>query len=131
MLFLFSVEFLEASTNLFLSTATDLDKVSYPMLKHLPRSGMEFLFLTLIFCGHYIPFLPFGTHLFFPSIKWETSSTLLPSLQSIFFTSCVSRCLNLLFYLVCSYFWSLTAFSLPTSPFYSLDGLLSVHFRWV
>ena len=36
-------EFLAAASNLSSSTATGPDKVSYPMLKHLPRSGMDFL----------------------------------------------------------------------------------------
>ena len=35
-------EFFAAASNLFLSTATDPDKVAYPMLKYLPRSGMNF-----------------------------------------------------------------------------------------
>ena len=37
------VEFLAAASNLSSSTATGPDKVAYPMLKHLPRSGMDFL----------------------------------------------------------------------------------------
>ena len=36
-------EFLAAAINLFLFTANSPDKVAYPMLKHLPRSGMDFL----------------------------------------------------------------------------------------
>ena len=36
-------EFLAAASNLSSSTATGPDKVTYPMLKHLPRSGMDFL----------------------------------------------------------------------------------------
>ena len=36
-------EFLAAASNLSPSTATGPDKVAYPMLKHLPRSGMDFL----------------------------------------------------------------------------------------
>ena len=36
-------EFLAAASNLSSSTATGPDKVAYPMLKHLPRSGMDFL----------------------------------------------------------------------------------------
>ena len=36
-------EFLAAASNLSLSTATGPDKVAYSMLKHLPRSGMDFL----------------------------------------------------------------------------------------
>ena len=36
-------EFLAAVSHLSSFTATDPDKVAYPMLKHLPRSGMDFL----------------------------------------------------------------------------------------
>ena len=36
--FFFPAEFLVAASNLSSSTATDPDKVAYPMLKHLPRS---------------------------------------------------------------------------------------------
>ena len=36
-------EFLAAASNLSSSSATGPDKVAYPMLKHLPRSGMDFL----------------------------------------------------------------------------------------
>ena len=40
----FSVtEFHAAASNLFLSTITGPHKLAYPMLKHLPRSGMDFL----------------------------------------------------------------------------------------
>ena len=36
-------EFLAAASNLSLSLATGPDKVAYPMLKHLPCPGMDFL----------------------------------------------------------------------------------------
>ena len=36
-------EFLEAASNLSSSTATGPNKIAYPMLKHLLRSGMDFL----------------------------------------------------------------------------------------
>ena len=36
-------DFLAAASNLSSSTATGPDKVTYPMLKHLPRSGMDLL----------------------------------------------------------------------------------------
>ena len=36
-------EFLAAASNLSSSTATGPDKVAHPMLKHLPRCGMDFL----------------------------------------------------------------------------------------
>ena len=57
-------EFLAAASNLTPSTATGPDKVAYPMLKHLPRSGMDFLL--------YIFNLSWSSHSF-PSI-WKTSS---------------------------------------------------------
>ena len=85
-------EFLAAASNLSSSSATGLDKVAYPMLKHLLRSGMDFLL--------YIFNLSWSSH-FFPSI-WKTSS-IIPihkmgkpldspaSFRPISFTSCVSK----------------------------------------
>ena len=84
-------EFLAAASNLSLSTATGPDKVAYPMLKHLPRSGMDFLL--------HIFNLSWSSHSF-PSI-WKTSS-IIPihkmgkpldspaSFRPISLTSCVS-----------------------------------------
>ena len=57
-------EFLAAASNLSSSTATGPDKVAYPMLKHLRRSGMDFLL--------HIFNLSWSLHSF-PSI-WKTSS---------------------------------------------------------
>ena len=56
-------EFLATASNLSSSTATGLDKVAYPMLKHLPRSGMDFLLHIFNFS--------WSSHSF-PSI-WKTS----------------------------------------------------------
>ena len=64
---LFSLtEFLAAVSNLSSSTATAPDKVAYSMLRHLPRSGMDFLL--------HIFNLSWTLH-FFPSI-WKTSSVI-------------------------------------------------------
>ena len=57
------VEFLAAAYNLSSSTATGPDKVAYPMLKHLPRSGMDFLL--------HIFNLSWSSHSF--SSIWKTS----------------------------------------------------------
>ena len=85
-------EFLVAAFNIFLSTATGPDKVAYPMLKHLPRSGIDFLL--------HIFNLTWSLHSF-PSI-WKTSS-IIPihkmgkhfdypaSFLPISLTSCVSK----------------------------------------
>ena len=85
-------EFFAAASNLFSSTSTGPDKVSYPMLKHLPRSGMDFLF--------HIFNLSWSSHSF-PSI-WKTSSIISfhkmgkpldspASFRPISLTSCVSK----------------------------------------
>ena len=60
-------EFHAAASNLSSSTATGPDKVAYFMLKHLPRSGMDFLLPIFN--------LSWSSH-FFPSI-WKTSSIIL------------------------------------------------------
>ena len=85
-------EFLAAASNLSSSTATGPDKVFYTMLKHLPRSGMDFLL--------HIFNLSWTWHSF-PSI-WKTSS-IIPihkmgkpldssaSFQPISLTSCVIK----------------------------------------
>ena len=85
-------EFLAAASDLSFSTATGSDKVAYPMLKHLPRSGMDFFL--------HIFNLSWSLHPF-PSI-WMTSS-IIPihkmgkpldspaSFRPISLTSCVSK----------------------------------------
>ena len=84
-------EFLAAASNLSSSTATGPDKVAYPMLKHLPRSGRDFLLHIFNFS--------WSSHSF-PSI-WKTS--IIPihkmgkpldssaSFRPISLTSCVSK----------------------------------------
>ena len=88
----FPTEFLAAASNLTPSTSTGPDKVAYPMLKHLPRSGMDLLL--------YIFNLSWSSHSF-PSI-WKTSS-IIPihnmrkpldspaSFWPISLTSCISK----------------------------------------
>ena len=85
-------EFLSAASNLSSSSATGPDKVAYRMLKHLSRSGMDFLL--------HIFNLSWSSHSF-PSI-WKTSS-IIPihkmgkpldspaSFWPISLTSCVSK----------------------------------------
>ena len=87
-----STELLAAASNFSPSTATGPDKVACPMLKHLPRSGIDFLL--------YIFNLSWSSHSF-PSI-WKTFS-IIPihkmgkSLDSpaffrpISLTSCISK----------------------------------------
>ena len=86
------LNFFAATSNFSLSTAIGPDKVAYPMLKHLPCYGMDFL--------HHIFNLSWPLHSF-PSI-WKTSS-IIPinkmgktldspaSFRPISLTSCVSK----------------------------------------
>ena len=141
----FPAEFLAATSNLSSSTATGPDKVAYPMLKHLPRSGMDFLL--------HIFNLSWTSHSF-PSI-WKTSSIISihkigkpldspASFRPISLTSCLSKFFNALFYPIYSFFWNLILFiilsrllfflesnsmlSLLARPVSALDGLLSIKF---
>ena len=71
-------EFLAAASNLSSSTATGPDKVAYPMLKHLPRSGMDFLHIfNRSWTLHFFPSIWKTCHLLlFPFTRWESLSTL-------------------------------------------------------
>ena len=85
-------EFHAAASSLTPSTATGPDKVAYPMLKHLPRSGMDLLL--------YIFNFSWSSHSF--SSIWKTSS-IIPihkmgkpldspaSFRPISLTSCISK----------------------------------------
>ena len=109
-------KFHAAASNLSSSTATGPEKVAYSMLKHLPRSGMDFLL--------HISFIPSGRHLLlFPYTRWESFSTLLlPSGLSLS-PPAYQSCLSASFYLVFSFFWNLIPFSIPITPVSALGGL--------
>ena len=124
-------ELFAAASNLTSSTATGPDKVAYPMLKHLPSSGMDFLL--------HIPFLPSERYLsLFTYTIWESLSTLLlPSGLSLS-PPAYQSCLNASFCPVYSSFWNLIPFSLPARPVsawsvYTRSNSVpfSVHFGWV
>ena len=129
-------EFLAAASNLSSSTATGPDKVAYPMLKHLPRSGMDFLLyiFNLSWTSHSFPS---GRHLvLFPYTRWESLSTLLLVSSLSLSPPAYQSCLNASFYPAFSSFWNLIPFFLPARPVSALDGLhlikfcsFSVHFR--
>ena len=85
-------ELLLTASNLYLCTAIGPDKFAYPMLKHLPRSGMDFLL--------HIFYLSWIWHSF--SFIWKTSSIIpiykmgMPldspaSFRPISLTSCISK----------------------------------------
>ena len=81
-------EFLAAALNLSSSTATGPDKVAYPMLKHLPRSGMDFLqsFLDFAFLSFHLEDIFHYSH-----PQDGKTSRLSCFLRPISLTSCVSK----------------------------------------
>ena len=117
-------EFHAAASNLSSSTATGPNKAAYPMLKHLPRSGMDFL-------SHFHSFLDFAflsfhlEDIFYYSYtqdgKASRLSCFLPAYLSL--TSYVSKLFEgiilsrLLFFLE-----SNSILSLPARPVSVLDG---------
>ena len=116
-----------AASNLSWSTAIGPDKVAYPMLKHLPRSDMDFLLhiFNLSWSSHSFPSI-WMTSSIIPSTRWESLSTLLlpsglslspPASQSFFSTP---------FYPVYSSFWNLIPFFLLARLVSTLDSLLSI-----
>ena len=85
-------EFLAAASNLFPTTANGPDKVAYPMQKHLPRSGIDFLFhiFNLSWSSHSFPFI-LKTSSIIPIYKMGKPLDSPASLRLTFFTSCVSK----------------------------------------
>ena len=84
-------EFLAAASNLSSSTATGPDKVACPMLKHLPRSGMDFLHIfNLSWSLHSFPSI-WKTSSIIPIHKMEKPLDSPASFRPISLTSCVSN----------------------------------------
>ena len=85
-------EFLAAASNLSSSPATGPDKVSYPMLKHLPRSGMDFLLhiFNLSWSSHSFPSIR-KTCSIIPIQKMGKPLDSPASLRSISLIFCVSK----------------------------------------
>ena len=85
-------EFLAAASNLTSSTGTGPDKVVYPMLKHLPRSGMDFLLyiFNLSWSSHSFPFI-WKTSSIIPIHKMGKPLDSPASFRPISLTSCVSK----------------------------------------
>ena len=85
-------EFHAAAFNLSLSTATGPDKVAYPTLKHLPRSGMDFLLhiFNLPWSLQSFPFI-WKTFFIIPIHKMGMPLGPPASFRPISLTSCVSK----------------------------------------
>ena len=90
--FFFSTELLAAASNLSPFTATGSNKVVYSMLKHLPRSGMDFLLhiFNLSWSSHSFPSI-WKTSFIVPIHKMEMPLDSPASFRLISLTSCVSK----------------------------------------
>ena len=117
------------ATNLSSSTATEPNKVAYPMLKHLRRSGID-LFLhifNLSWSSHSFPSIE--RHLpLFSFIRWKSLSTLLLPFDLSLSPPVSQSYLNASFYHVYFSFRSLISFSLHARPVSALDSLLWIKF---
>ena len=123
-------EFLAAASNLSSSTATGPDKVAYPMLKHFPRSGMDFLLhiFNLFWSLHSFLFI-WKTFSIIPIHKMGKPLDSPASFRPISLSPSASQsCLNASFYPVYSSFWNLIPFSLPVRPVSAMDGLHVIKF---
>ena len=119
-------EFLAAASNLSSSTATGPDKLAYPTLKHLPRSGMDFLLhiFNLSWPSHSFPSI-WKTFSIIPMHKMGKPLDSPASFRPISLTSCVSKLFERIIY---SSFWNLIPFSLPVRPVSALVGLHLINF---
>ena len=81
-----------AASNLSFSTATGPDKVAYPILKHLPRSDMDFLLyiFNLSWTSHSFPSI-WKTSFIIPIHKMEKPLDSPASFRLISHNSCVSK----------------------------------------
>ena len=111
-------EFLAADSNLSSSTATGPDKVAYPMLKHLPRSAMDFLLyiFNLSWTLHSFPFI-WKTPSIIPIHKMGKPLDFPASFRPISLTSCVSKLFERIILSRLLFFLELIPFSLPASRF--------------
>ena len=119
----FPAEFLAAASNLTYSTATGPDNVAYPMLKHLPRPGMDFLFhiFNLSWILHSFPSI-WKTSSIIPIHKMGKPHNCPASFQPISFT-CVSKLLERIVLSRLLFFLCTISFSLPAMPVSALVGL--------
>ena len=113
-------EFLAAASNLFPSTVIGPDKVAYSMLKHLPRSGMDF---NLSWSSHSFP-STWKTSII-PIHKMRKPLDSLASFRPLSLTFCVSKLFEriilsrLLFFVESNFILSLrqAGFALTIWPF--------------
>ena len=84
-------EFLAAASNLSSSTATGPDKVAYPMLKHLPCSGMSFLHIFNLSWSLHFFLSIWKTYFIIPIHKTKKPLDPPTSFRPISLTSCVSK----------------------------------------
>ena len=115
-------EFLAAASNLSSSSATGPDKVAYPMLKHLPRSGMDFLLhiFNLSWSSHSFPLIWKTSIISIHKMEKPLDSP--ASFQPISLTSCVSKLLERIILSRLLIFLESNSILSPARPVSTLDG---------
>ena len=118
-------EFLAAASNLSTSTATSPDKVAYSMLKHLPRSGMDFLLhiFNLSWSSHSVPSI-WKTSSIIPIHKMGKPLDSPASFRPISLTFCVSKLFERIILSRLLFFVESNSILSPRQPVSALDGLL-------
>ena len=119
-------KFLASASNLSSSTATGPDKVAYPMLKHLPRSGIDFLLhiFNLSWFSHSFLSIWKTSSIIFIHIMGKPLDLLLPSFRPMSLTSCVSKLFERITLSCLLFFLNRIPFSFPARPVSTVDGLL-------
>ena len=122
-------EFLAAASNLSSSTATGPNKVAYPMLKHLPRSGMDFLLpiFNLSWSSHSFPSI-WKTSFIIPIHKMGKPLDSPASFRPISLTSCVSKLFERIILSRLLFFLESNSIFLPARPVSALGGLHLIKF---
>ena len=121
-------ELLTAASNLSPSAATGLDKVAYPMLKHLIRSGIDFFLhiFNLFWSSHSFPCI-WKTSII-PIHKMGKPLDSSASFRPISLTSCVSKLFERIILSRLLFFRNLKPSSFPARPVFAVDGLHLIKF---
>ena len=130
----FFAEFFADATHFSSSTADGPDKVAYTVLKHLPRSGVDFLLhnFNLSWCLDFFPcILKISSTCIIPIRKMEILYFPV-SFRLISLTSCVSKLFELIIISLLLFFLeSNSILSLFARPVSALDDPLSIKYFYL
>ena len=122
-------KFLAAATNISSSIATGPDKAAYPMLKHFPRSGIDFLLhiFKLFLSLHFFRFV-WKISSIIPIYKMGKPLDSFTYFQPISLTSWVSKLFEHIILSRLLFFLEYNSFSFPARLVSTMDNLLLIIF---